>query len=235
MSKSPEIPNASPAVQEASAIYCALMEEIKIRLTAIQYFVDRMKAKPTETLGFIQAESAILQLRNVCELMALAALAAHHPFGLLDDTLLESWNARLAFRDVAKLSSRSFPQPIRSIIQKPDGTKFIDDNPKGLPTLRGLMRCYSRCGSLLHRGVVKHAFEKKQKLYDVDWIEEWGVRIGELLVSHTMVIPEHSFALIVDFYGGAAAEVSVKVAFASGPGRFAAPAKAGMTRHPAGK
>ena len=81
-------------------------------------------------------------------------LAAHHPFGLLDDTLLESWNARLAFRDV---------------------------------------------------------------------------------VSHTMVIPEHSVALIVNFYGGAPAEVSVKVALASGPGRFAAPAKAGLTPHPAGK
>ena len=201
MSVSPEIPEASPAIQQAAAIYSAFMEEIKIRLTAIQYFVDRMRAKPTEPLGFIQAESAILQLRNVCELMSLAVLAAHQPFGL-NDTLMESWNARLGFRDVAKPSSRSFPRPIKSVSEHGDGPKHIDDNPEGLPTLRGLMKCYSQCGSLFHRGIVRHAFDGTQKLYDIDWIDDWAVRIGELLVSHTMVIPEQGLALIVDLYGG---------------------------------
>ena len=224
MNESPDIPTANPAIHQASAVYGAFMEEIKIRLSAIQYFVDAMRAKPKDPLGFIQAESAILQLRNVCELMSLAALAAHHPFGL-DDTLMESWNARLGFRDLAKLSSRSFPRPIKSITHHADGHKHIDDNPKGLPTLRGLMKCYSRCGSLLHRGFVRHAFEGTQKLYDIDWIDDWAVRIGELLVCHTMVIPEHGLALIVDFYGGSGGEVTVKIALSDGPGRLVVPGK----------
>lgn len=219
------IPTASAAIDQAASIYRAYMEEIKARLGVIQHFVDEMRASPKAPLGYIQAESAILQLRNVCELMALAAIAAHHPFGL-NDRLMESWNARLAFRDLAKLSSRSFPRPIKSIAQQSDGHKHIDDNPEGLPTLRRLVRCYSRCGSLLHRGIVKHAVEGTQKLYDVDWIDERATQIGELLVCHTMVIPEQGLALIVvDFYGGAAGDVIVKIALADGPGRFVEPDK----------
>jgi hypothetical protein len=223
MTDSPDLPAVDPAINQAAAIYRAFMEEIKTRLTAIQFSVDGMRARPKEPLGFIQAESAILQLRNVCELMALSALAAHQPFGLADE-LLDSWNARLGFRDLAKLNARCFPRPIKSITVQPEGHKHIDDSPEGLPTLRGLIKCYLKCGSLLHRGIVRHAFEGTQKLYDIDWLDDWAVRIGELLVRHTMVIPEHGLALLIDFYGDKDDQVLVQIALADGPAVFVEPA-----------
>ena len=234
MTDFPDLSALEPDIQQAARVYRGYMDEIKTRLGVIQNLVDGMRARPDDPLGFIQAECAILQLRNVCELMSHAALAAYHPFGL-SDRLLDSWNARLAFEELRLLNPNCFPRPIRGIEVKDDGHKQLDITAKGLPTLRGLLRLYLRCGSLLHRGIVRHAFEGTQKLYDVDWVDDWGTRIGELLVNHTMLIVEKGVVFLASFYNGEEAETRVAIAMADGPARLVEPGKESPPAPPEGE
>lgn len=231
MAKPPEIPTADPALARASHVYRAFMEEIKTRLIFIQNVVDGLRADSNREHGFLDAEAAILQLRNVCELMALSGLAAHQPFGLTEE-LMDSWNARLAFRELSTLNPHCFPRPIKSVELKTTGIKHLDNSPEGFLSLRGLMKCYLRCGKLLHRGVIRHAFDGTQKLYDIDWIDDWAVRIGELLVEHTVMVLDHGVVLIVHLYGGPDAQVSVQIALGQGPAVLVEPNKGSPTPHP---
>ena len=215
MTDSPNLSTVDPSVERASDVYRALMVEIKVRLLVIQDIVDDLRADPEQKRGYIKAECAFLQLRFVCELMAHAAIAAHQPFGKVEE-LLDSWHARLAYEQLIKLHKDCFPRPVGSVQETAPGRKHIDFQ-KGLPTLRGLLGCYLRCGKLLHRGIVRHAFDGTQKLYDIEWLDEWAVRIGELLVHHTALIPEEGIVFITHLYGGPDDQVSVQIGVADGP------------------
>jgi hypothetical protein len=176
-----------PEVERASRVYCELMTEIKTRLGFIHTTIAGLKAQPTQPFGFIGAECAILQLRNVCELMAHAAIAANRPFGKVDE-LLDSWHAQYAFQELKRLNDRCFPHPIGPKPQPASGPSFVEFDRKPPVTLRGLLRCYMRCGKLLHRGIVRHAFDSEAKIYDLDWIRSWATRIGDLLAHHATLV-----------------------------------------------
>jgi hypothetical protein len=206
----------------AAGIYRELMDEIKTRLGVIHTTIDRLKAKPDQPLGFIGAETAILQLRNVCELMAHAAIAANQPFGMVEE-LLDSWDARLAYNDLKGLNPQCFPFPVGKASPGETGPILVEFK-QGPPTLRGLLKCYMRCGKLLHRGILRHALDGTAKIYDLDWIDEWATRIGELLVHHTTMVLNEGWVFITKFYDENA-QVEVLIASSHGGAIWLEPKK----------
>ena len=159
-----ETPTAeiSPELEKARQIYGAYMAEIKARLFFIQTALDHIRADPKREHAYIDAESAILQLRTVCECMGLAAIALHsyaHPTEHLEQT----WRIRTIFRELKKINQNCFPRPMTFQGITEQGLQF-DVSEKELPTLRGLMRCYGRCSHLLHRGEIAQAFDATWKV-----------------------------------------------------------------------
>lgn len=209
-------------VEKASRIYRAFMEEIKTRLNVIGGIVAHLKANPSDPEGFLHAEFGFLQLRFVCDLVALSVLAAHKPYGLTDE-LLESWHARRALHDLKAINPVSFPRPAK--ITGKAGQKHIDWADDGALRREGLQRIYDKCGKLLHRGIIKHMFEGQQKAYDIGALNRWAARIGALLSTHALIYPEKGLALIVYLAGGPNGSVQIAIAQAPGPAVFVPPKK----------
>ena len=134
---------------------------------------------------------------------------------------MDSWHARKAFDGLASLNKNCFPRPVQ--ITRKDGKITLDISVNEMPTLRGYLRCYLRCGKLLHRGIVRHAFDGTNKEYDLDWLEEWTNRLSSLLAHHAILALDQGTVLIIHLYGGPDGSVSVAITKASGPSKLVEP------------
>jgi hypothetical protein len=202
-----------PEIQEATDVYVAFMQEIKTRLEAIKETVDWLKVHHQEPKSYFRAEFGFLQLRYVCDLVALSILAAHKPFGL-DDELLKSWHARRALQDLKAINEDGFPRPVK-ITRNGGSIQFVlsDD----ALTRDGLQRIFDKCGRMLHRGIIKHVFEGQAKQYDVNALDRWAAKIGALLSHHALLIPEQGTAFIVNLATQPDGDVSIAIVQSDGP------------------
>src|SRR5665213_3618026 len=94
-------------------LYCDLMEEIKARHSIIEnVFAGKFNLPP-----FAASEFCYLQLRVVCELIALACLAAH---GDIEATrkgkLFKAYNADQIIKDLGRLHPDFYPRPTKQVI-----------------------------------------------------------------------------------------------------------------------
>ncbi len=209
---------STPEAKEPIDLYAALMEEIKLRLDVIRPIVTTLGRDAGQPTDFVQAELCILQIRLICELVALAALAAHHSLGLTND-LLKHWNAERIFRDLEKVNEHCFP---RSATVQRDGKNVqLVISQKSMP--RGyLMKIYSQCGEMLHRGIFKHILSGKERIYDLQTVHQWAQQIGELLSVHVIMMLETEKVFVVSLAGGANGSVEVALA-EGGPAVFQPP------------
>jgi hypothetical protein len=73
-------------------LYQALMSEAKERIDEIGFRLAMIKTEPTARTSAFEAEFAYLQMRYLCEIVALACLSAHQSYGLTA-SLKKEWNA----------------------------------------------------------------------------------------------------------------------------------------------
>jgi hypothetical protein len=198
----------TPEANLIASQYGDFMREIKIRLEAIQGRMVVIKEDLASPTAFLEAEFCILQVRFVCELLALAVLAAHRPLGLKSD-LQKAWNARKIFETLAQMNAECFPKAA-NFERKDDGVH--GDIVHDKIDRSGLQNIYDQCGEALHRGVLKHALSGRPKVYDIPKIEGWARQLGALLSSHVVLISDLEIVLIVQLNVGPDQHVEVAVA-----------------------
>lgn len=204
-----------PEVGRASDIYRQFMEEIKARLEVVKEAVGRLRMSSDAPKAYLDAEFAFLQVRFICELVALAALAAHKPFGL-NSGLMKSWNARKTFETLARLNAQCFPRPAK-VKRFADGSVQFDVRDRNALKREDLQRIYDQCGETLHRGAIRHAFAGKAKVYDIDRLDGWCRQIGALLSDHVIMVLEKGLVLLIRLTGGPDNSVQVVITQAPGP------------------
>ncbi len=200
-------------VQRDLGLYLQFMREIKERVSAIKRILHRIRpGTPLVSDGYVDVESCILQVRYICELIALAALAAHHQIGLSND-LCKEGHASRAFALLKRVNSNCFPRAIK--MNRNDGGLQIELLKTELTALE-LKSIYTECGKLLHRGLLKEALTGEQRRYNVDAIQGWVIRIRNLLRQHIVMLlePGHVFIITMKATDG---EVEVLHAKAPGP------------------
>jgi hypothetical protein len=200
------------ATVPGSRIYCDLMEEVKSRLDAIREIVIELH-KEVNPRPFVLAESGFLQLRFVCELIALACVGIHESLGL-GPALLKSWNAGRIFDDLRKVHPLCFPRP--ASVNSIDGTHHVHVHPAAIG-MEDLQQVYGRCGDILHRGVLKHMLAGKERVYDINILHKWASEIGRLLTCHIILVPAESGAYVVNLTGGPDSSVQLIKLAADGP------------------
>ncbi|QDH72503.1 hypothetical protein [Brevundimonas sp. M20] len=185
----------SVILEKESQIYMRLMEEVKGRSRIAADKILQVRSLPmSEGQKMVETESAILQIRFICELLALSSLALHSGLGL-SNTLRKSWHADNIFTMLSDVNPNSFQTPI-VLTRKDDGT-FLYDNRK-IPLDRyGVKKIYERCGGLLHRGVLKQVLEGKDRAYNLDQLDIWINRIVELLSPHSILFSKQNTCMIV--------------------------------------
>src|SRR5258705_11952667 len=92
--------------------YSGMMEEMKLRIVAAEFAISGlMKFHPV-----IVREFSYLQLRMVCELIALGCLMAHGDIPATK-TLRRAWSAEEIFNKLERLHPDFYPPPVEHISQ----------------------------------------------------------------------------------------------------------------------
>lgn len=180
-------------------LYAAYMEEVKQRSEAITGSLKGIKDGTAGPAAYMQAEFAYLQLRYICELVALGSLAAHHDIGL-GARLLKEWNAGLVFAALEHINPHCFPSSIRNVPDSKGVNNFKVIEGSAQLTRADLSKIYAGCGSALHRGTIKDVMAGKPREYDLDVLNRWHSQLMDLLTQHMILIRDPDRTLLVNFY-----------------------------------
>jgi hypothetical protein len=152
--------------------YSKLMGEAKYRLLAMDTALGGKTGLPD---GAIR-EYCFLQLRMLCELIALGCLTAHGD--LATGKLKEAYEADKIIRRLQRLHSEFYPHAAILDLDQ------YQVRPKlGGLTKEELVKLYWRCGGVLHRGSFKAPLRKYSDA-DIEEIGMWKQKIETLLSCH---------------------------------------------------
>lgn len=195
--------------QRAMDLYQAMMEEMKLRIDAIEFAASGL----LQFHPVINQEFAYLQLRMMCELIALGCLLAHGDIAATH-TLRKTWSADEIIKRLGELHPDFYPHPVEQIVH-PDHMELRQIDT-GFLTKEELMALNGQCGSLLHRGSITKLRAGPLSPRQISEITSWVSKIRCLLKCHRIGLlggTTHFVCLMsAQNYGGRA-----QVAFAEAP------------------
>jgi hypothetical protein len=162
--------------------YCEVMEEIKRRSSVVETAINRRTGLP----GDIAGELCYLQLRMVCELIAVGCLIAH---GDIEATqtkkLRKAYEPDVIIKTLERLHPEFYPQPSKQINDDKGNFAYrVEPITSGFLTKTELIKLWAECGSFLHRGGLKALQSPTPKLFDFNQINAWYAKIVTLLGHH---------------------------------------------------
>nr|MBI1231876.1 hypothetical protein [Cytophagales bacterium] len=163
-------------------LYCDLMEEVKRRIAVVNSITAGLMPLPS----IVAYETCYLQLRIICEIIALGCLAAH---GDIPQTkskrLLKAYNADDIIKNLEKLHPDFYPVPTRQICApEKDKVGKVEAITEDYLQKSDLLKLYGECGNVLHRGNLKHILSQKERNISFKKIEAWVQKIMTLLNHH---------------------------------------------------
>jgi hypothetical protein len=169
-----------PKYEDAMDAYSKLMIEAKHRLLAMDTALGGNTGLPRPTIS----EFCFLQLRILCELIALGCLTAHGD--LQTGKLKEAYEADRIIRRLQGLHPEFYPRA---------GTRTetrIELRDEGFFTKEELMKLYRRCGDVLHRGTVQTLWLGKSGDAEIEEIRTWKQKIEAQLSYHAIFMADGS-------------------------------------------
>ena len=171
--------------------YSALMEEAKYRLLATNTALRGQTGLPTGAIF----EFCFLQLRMLCELIALGCLTAHGD--LETGKLKEAYEADKIIRRLQRLHPDFYPIAATQSKGGPDEYDAVLLSG-GFLTKEELLKLYWKCGNVLHRGSFKALSSLQYATADFEEIETWKKKIEVLLRYHAIFMADkRTMALFV--------------------------------------
>ena len=169
---------ATPKQVRAINLYATLMEEVKLRIASINDALVGGTGLPPPILR----EFCFLQLRILCELIALGCLTAH---GDIEETtrLRNQYAADKIVGELERLHPTFYPWPLREVSPK----QFEGIN-EGFLTKADLIKLNGECGNVLHRGSMKKLLSPREGPGDLADVVKWGNKITTLLSIHGLLL-----------------------------------------------
>ncbi|MNT24586.1 hypothetical protein D3C72_1600640 [compost metagenome] len=188
----------TPEQARALKVYSLLMGEVRVRTDAMLRFAGADEAFPTPTGG----EAAFLQLRLVCELIALGCLVAHGDLKEVKSARLQkAYEADFIIKSLERLHGDFFPVPhtteVRSNVIEGVNSYHFAPHSGGALTKEDLIKLYRRTGAVLHRGSLKALFSTDRN--EVSLIEEAVEAHGKivaLLSTHHVMTRDREFVIV---------------------------------------
>lgn len=173
--------NSTKQQTDAGNFYADILNEINDRIGILNMAIN---GGMDLTAPFIR-EISYLQLRMMCELVAIGCLVAH---GDIDDTksnnLQKEFNAEKIINRLEHLHPNFYPHPVR--LTKNGNAIHVERIESGFLTKSELINLYRDCGEKLHRGRLKSFKKKSDKMMQPNFsdILEWGQKFIVLLELH---------------------------------------------------
>jgi hypothetical protein len=179
--------------QAALALYVGLMEEAKVRFYVIDMAISGRTGLPVRGVR----EFCYLNLRMLCEVIALACLTAN---GNISETqqneLHKGTYADKIIKRLAKLHTEFYPRPAIDT-RMPDGGIHLVPITEPFLTKKDIVRLYHQCGENLHRGSLKRLLEPQVTVpAQYGDIVEWANKITKLLDRHYITLSDKLTTII---------------------------------------
>lgn len=160
------------------------MEEIKIRVAA----TVATRNAPPPLPGAIVQEFCLLQIRMICELIALGCLVAHGDITKANK-LTKFYQADRIMHALEQLHPDFFPMPVVETMRG-SSHHYLEMRNSGFLTKPEFIKLYSQtCGNGLHRGSLKNLLSAKQpRQFEPQRISELIAKIQGLLNSHVITL-----------------------------------------------
>jgi hypothetical protein len=170
---------------DAASLYGGIMEEIKIRISAIDAGTGGILGPHLHPL--IIREHCYLQLRMICELIAIGCLVAHGDIQAPKiSKLRKEWSAETIMKELADLHPDFYPMPMRQG-RNEMGHLLTGITPSPFPK-EELLKVYGRSGDVLHRGNVRNLIERGTVPINFPDITAIAQKIHDLLAVHLVVM-----------------------------------------------
>lgn len=173
-------------------LYAKLMDEVKIRIDVINRATSGHLRLPNP---FVR-EFCFLQLRMLCELLALSCLVAHGDIAFLQSHKLgKSYSADDILDRLSKLRAHFYPKPVIQKIVNPGPPRRFEHEaiePSPLPK-EALLKLYGQTHKHLHRGSLKKLLSSESTIdgeLDVQDLVSKAQSINDLLNHHLIWITE---------------------------------------------
>ena len=169
------------SVEVSLAQYANIIDEIKQRIIAIEHVRTGQAGLHPQ----LSKEFCFLQLRLICELIALCCLTAHGDLGRVElGDLKKQYSADKIIQKLGALKPDFYPIPYTQIQQAPNAFHITDSKFQHL-TKADLLLLYGRCGEVVHRGSIKRLTSKKISEHtQLPVVAEWINKIVALLGQH---------------------------------------------------
>ena len=158
---------------ETMDVYSVLMQEAKARLLAMDMALEGKTGLPEVAVR----EYCFLQLRMLCELIALGCLTAQGDLQI--GKLKDEYRADKIIRHLQHLHPDFYPRTEAGIELRKDCF-----------TKEALVKLYWKCGDALHRGTVETFWSPKSGDANVEEIRTWKQKIEALLSNHTILMAD---------------------------------------------
>jgi hypothetical protein len=172
--------------EQAMSTYRGLLVEVKYRIEAI----DAVLANKFHTRARIAEELCYLQLRLICEVIALSCLVIHGDVSAKKKDLLKAYKADWIMNNLERLHPKFYPVPLeRDDVPGVDGIPAWSHLTSGFLTKRELTDLYTKTGNdWLHRGSVRNMLKRSSPNFTA--IKMWRDKIVTLLTRHIVTSPD---------------------------------------------
>ena len=166
--------------EKAMALYLSIMEEAKIRA----YSINTITNNPIGLPPPLVREYCFLQLRMLCELIALGCLVAH---GDIKETKAKDFQKAYKADDILKrlgeLHPAFYPVPVTPVFG--NASVHLEVIETGFLTKSDLIELYGKCGDVLHKGNLRRLLSPRiPSQTNFPDINNWGQKTLNLLSSH---------------------------------------------------
>ncbi|MFN4275859.1 MAG: hypothetical protein ACK4FJ_06130 [Ferrovibrio sp.] len=208
--------------------YLDLMVEIKQRIAIIDSVIDRSEKGGNYLPPRATYEVLYLQLRYICELIALGSLLMHEDIpATRSATMMKTYAADHIMTMLHKLKPDFYPTPIagaqtRKLSVLPGETQprkhhHITPLKEGYLGRDDLKRLYAKTGEVLHQGTLKTLLSGQKREIDFTAITDWRDKIIALLKEHIISIGDGDVKVIVQMRPlGERAEATTSIAAPAG-------------------
>jgi hypothetical protein len=182
-------------------LYADLLGEAKVRISAIEAILNRQLVLPSP----IAHEFCFLQLRFLCEIIALGCLVLHGDIkaeasakALREGKIKKAWSAQLIIEELSKLHPSFYPFPTTQL-KLPGGPNFhlTPLKPDDYLSKDDLVRLWNHCGDHLHRGSLKKLLKARMPTqFNFPDVSGWLTKIGALLSFHVVPLFEPGTLLL---------------------------------------
>jgi hypothetical protein len=170
---------------EAQNLYANLLAEVNLRIAAINHCTLGLSGLAPP---FVK-DFCYLQIRMICELVALGCLVAHGDIKQAT-SMHKEWQAEKIMNALEKLHPYFYPIAIKQFVTTTPTGRGIHLQrmvPDPLPKSE-FLRLYGKCGDMLHRGNVKKLL-KGQFPTQINYpeISAKAQKLVDLLSNHVLV------------------------------------------------